>query len=356
MAADSATVCSKEISSTTQINGSTSQLVSSPNDIKCHTPEESVSSNNVYVQGSKDIFGNVNNSSLEHSASIITNTETQQQLVHHQDVVSIDENTLLNLASTDHVISDTANITSVTTSNGAIYLLVSSDSANNVLQSVESQDGVGLIAETLKNTDHNSSNSTVQIMNSEGIPVNINVSDLLSTITGSRTSTKIDSSTSQTAQNILSLSSSIISTTDSNSSHQQMTSAIDNSARNRHYLINEPLTEASSIPNWALHLRDCTLFGDTYTGYVTNETEMDAILNLYKKETQSLFAIRQTPSPAKDESSDTVRLMWKSQYVPYDGIPFVNVGTLFFLFFFTKYFYRIYVCLYVYTLPVMFRY
>lgn len=47
---------------------------------------------------------------------------------------------------------------------------------------------------------------------------------------------------------------------------------------------------------------------------------------MYKKETQSIFAIRQTPSPAKDESLETVRLMWKSQYVPYDGIPFVNVG------------------------------
>ena len=75
-----------------------------------------------------------------------------------------------------------------------------------------------------------------------------------------------------------------------------------------------------------MHLQDCVLYGDTYTGYVTNQNDMDLVLNTYKKDTQSLFAIRQTPSPAKDESADTVRLMWKSQYVPFDGIPFVNVG------------------------------
>ena len=52
---------------------------------------------------------------------------------------------------------------------------------------------------------------------------------------------------------------------------------------------------------------------------------MDQVLNSYKKETNSLFAIRQTPSPVKEENG-TVRLMWKSQHVPYDGIPFINIG------------------------------
>ena len=54
---------------------------------------------------------------------------------------------------------------------------------------------------------------------------------------------------------------------------------------------------------------------------------MDQVLNSYKKETNSLFAIRQTPSPVKEENG-TVRLMWKSQHVPYDGVPFINIGKL----------------------------
>ena len=67
--------------------------------------------------------------------------------------------------------------------------------------------------------------------------------------------------------------------------------------------------------------------GDSYYGFVKNEVEMDQVLNAYKKETNSLFAIRQTPSPVKEDNG-TVRLMWKSQHVPYDGIPFINIGKL----------------------------
>lgn len=74
----------------------------------------------------------------------------------------------------------------------------------------------------------------------------------------------------------------------------------------------------------------CTILGDSYYGFVKNEVEMDQVLNSYKKETNSLFAIRQTPSPVKEENG-TVRLMWKSQHVPYDGIPFINIGNLLFL-------------------------
>ncbi len=68
-----------------------------------------------------------------------------------------------------------------------------------------------------------------------------------------------------------------------------------------------------------------SILGESYFGYVMNEVEMDQVLNCYKKETNSLFAIRQTPSPVKDETG-TVRLMWKSQHVPYDGVPFINIG------------------------------
>ncbi len=57
---------------------------------------------------------------------------------------------------------------------------------------------------------------------------------------------------------------------------------------------------------------------------VTPEAELEAILLLHKQQTHTVFGTRQSPSPAKPAS----RLMWKSQYVPYDGIPFVNAGNL----------------------------
>uniref|UniRef100_A0A4W5LKG7 Calcium responsive transcription factor n=1 Tax=Hucho hucho TaxID=62062 RepID=A0A4W5LKG7_9TELE len=52
-------------------------------------------------------------------------------------------------------------------------------------------------------------------------------------------------------------------------------------------------------------------------------TELETILLLHKQQTNSVFGTRQSPSPAKPAS----RLMWKSQYVPYDGVPFVNAGS-----------------------------
>uniref|UniRef100_A0A9J8A830 Calcium responsive transcription factor n=1 Tax=Cyprinus carpio carpio TaxID=630221 RepID=A0A9J8A830_CYPCA len=75
-------------------------------------------------------------------------------------------------------------------------------------------------------------------------------------------------------------------------------------------------------PNWALRLRRCEKIGDSYRGYCNTEAELEAILLLHKQQTHTVFGTRQSPSPAKPAS----RLMWKSQYVPYDGIPFVNAG------------------------------
>lgn len=53
-----------------------------------------------------------------------------------------------------------------------------------------------------------------------------------------------------------------------------------------------------------------------------NETDLDVVLTLHKQQTNSFWGTRQSPSPAKAST----RLMWKSQYVPFDGIPFVNAG------------------------------
>lgn len=78
---------------------------------------------------------------------------------------------------------------------------------------------------------------------------------------------------------------------------------------------------ASNYP-WATRLHDCELIGDSYRGYVTNEVELDLILTLHKQHTNSCWGTRQSPSSAKP----SIRLMWKSQYVPYDGIPFLNTG------------------------------
>ncbi|CAC5415222.1 CARF [Mytilus coruscus] len=58
-------------------------------------------------------------------------------------------------------------------------------------------------------------------------------------------------------------------------------------------------------------------------GYVESDMDLDLLLTFHKQQTQSLWGTRQSPSPAKPST----RLMWKSQYVPMDGIPFVNTGS-----------------------------
>ncbi|MEE6490181.1 hypothetical protein FKM82_015796 [Ascaphus truei] len=83
----------------------------------------------------------------------------------------------------------------------------------------------------------------------------------------------------------------------------------------------EPL--ATNLPVWARRLRSCERIGDSYRGFCLTETELTSILGLHKQQTQSVWGTRQSPSPAKAAT----RLMWKSQYVPYDGIPFVNAGS-----------------------------
>lgn len=275
----------------------------------------------------------ISSNSLEEKENAHSNSKCENKIVFDNEPEQLTQGTVnilgLNSNARVQIISDT-NAANMTGNNGPIYLLVSNDSPSAVIQTVGStnEDAINVIStDTLKNeTD---SAATVQIMNSEGIPVNINVNDLLSTITGSKAS--ITSGNEHEAQtgSILSLSSSILSTTGADTANNSQIchrQPVPSSRSGKYVIAKSP--QVSAIPNWALHLRDCTMFGDTYTGYVTNEVEMDAVLNLYKKETQSLFAIRQTPSPAKDETTDTVRLMWKSQYVPYDGIPFVNVGML----------------------------
>ncbi|XP_063068994.1 calcium-responsive transcription factor [Engraulis encrasicolus] len=78
-----------------------------------------------------------------------------------------------------------------------------------------------------------------------------------------------------------------------------------------------------NAPSWALRLRSCEKIGDSYRGYCSTEAELEAVLLLHKQQTGAVFGTRQSPSPAKPAT----RLMWKSQYVPYDGIPFVNAGS-----------------------------
>ncbi|KAI1237082.1 hypothetical protein IHE44_0014337, partial [Lamprotornis superbus] len=78
-----------------------------------------------------------------------------------------------------------------------------------------------------------------------------------------------------------------------------------------------------NTPAWARRLRNCERIGDSYRGYCVSEAELESVLTLHKQQTQSVWGTRQSPSPAKPAT----RLMWKSQYVPYDGIPFVNAGS-----------------------------
>ncbi|XDV30736.1 hypothetical protein PO909_033587 [Leuciscus waleckii] len=76
-------------------------------------------------------------------------------------------------------------------------------------------------------------------------------------------------------------------------------------------------------PNWSLRLRGCKS-NFLQCGYCNTEAELEAVLLLHKQQTHAVFGTRQSSSPAKPAT----RLMWKSQYVPYDGIPFVNAGNM----------------------------
>ncbi|XP_031223514.1 calcium-responsive transcription factor isoform X1 [Mastomys coucha] len=93
-------------------------------------------------------------------------------------------------------------------------------------------------------------------------------------------------------------------------------------------IVEEPLLAplqplSCNTPMWACRLRSCEKIGDSYRGYCVSETELESVLTFHKQQTQTVWGTRQSPSPAKPAT----RLMWKSQYVPYDGIPFVNAGS-----------------------------
>ncbi|CAH1251021.1 CARF [Branchiostoma lanceolatum] len=76
-------------------------------------------------------------------------------------------------------------------------------------------------------------------------------------------------------------------------------------------------------PPWAARLRGVEKIGDSFRGWVENDVELDLLLTYHKQQTQSFWGTRQSPTPGKPST----RLMWKSQYVPFDGIPFVNIGS-----------------------------
>ena len=64
--------------------------------------------------------------------------------------------------------------------------------------------------------------------------------------------------------------------------------------------------------------------GNSYRGYVESEAELDILLTFHRQQTGTTWGTRQSPSAAKESK----RLMWKSNYVPYDGMPFLNLGQL----------------------------
>nr|XP_006825725.1 PREDICTED: calcium-responsive transcription factor-like [Saccoglossus kowalevskii] len=76
-------------------------------------------------------------------------------------------------------------------------------------------------------------------------------------------------------------------------------------------------------PAWAARLKDVEAIGDSYRGFVESEVELDLLLTYHKQQTGTFWGTRQSPSQNKPSK----RLMWKSQYVPYDGIPFLNAGS-----------------------------
>lgn len=334
------------------------------------TKKDSGCSNNTGGVSGGNLF-NVNSLSIEPTTGNLVDSSNSNHEKLIQNIVSVD-GSLVNFASNQNfsVIGNTNNESGNDQNNGTIYLLVSSNDSQTILQPIEQQQQqqsssstvptvphshnlsivshvqnnsadtatteVEDISKTLSsnnnvsntNGDGNSAETTavVQVMNTDGIPVHINVNDVLASLQNS----KNVSSLKKDGSALINLSPylSTLDNTSNNGLNNESNHLKATESNGPMFVIDPTQDMITTIPNWALHLRDCTLNGDTYTGYVMTEAEMDAVLNLYKKETQSLFAIRQTPSPAKDESAETVRLMWKSQYVPYDGIPFINVGKI----------------------------
>ena len=87
-----------------------------------------------------------------------------------------------------------------------------------------------------------------------------------------------------------------------------------------------PVLSESIIVVWRIFKYQATVclqhIGNSYRGWVETEAELDYLLSCYKQATGTYWGTRQSPSP----SQKTTRLMWKSQYVPFDGIPFINIG------------------------------
>ncbi|XP_033629584.1 calcium-responsive transcription factor-like [Asterias rubens] len=78
-----------------------------------------------------------------------------------------------------------------------------------------------------------------------------------------------------------------------------------------------------NCPTWATKLKQCEEIGNSYRGYVESEAELDVLLTFHRQQTGTTWGTRQSPSAAKESK----RLMWKSNYVPYDGMPFLNLGS-----------------------------
>ena len=243
----------------------------------------------------------------------------------------------ITLKQSFQVVSTQDNLTTLTDANGDVYVLLRGDGCSINTSNSTSDQSNHLInvdtSEELKTSNLNVNGpSTLEIINSDGVPLSLTVSELLSSINITKSNAVLTTQrnsyvSAYSKSNILNLSSSILSTTESeiNPNGSQKSRPAHLSIKNEIFL--------NQFPKWTELLHDCKLIGDMYTGYVLNENEMDAVVNMYKKETQTLFSVRQTPPPPKMETNDTIRLMWKSHYVPFDGIPFVNIGIYFFLFF-----------------------
>ncbi|XP_047145209.1 calcium-responsive transcription factor isoform X1 [Hydra vulgaris] len=231
----------------------------------------------------------------------------------------------MTLKQSFQVVSTNENLTTLTDLDGAVYVLLRSDGC-----SVNNSNSEHLInidpSEEIKGSLNVNSPSTLDIINSDGVPLSLTVSELLSSINTTKSSNALNHQRNSTyvsaysRSNMLNLSSSILSTAevDVNLNKGDKCRQVHLNVKNEIFV--------NKLPKWAELLQDCKLIGDMYTGYVLNEHEMDNVVNMYKKETQTLFSVRQTPPPPKTETNDTIRLMWKSHYVPFDGIPFVNIG------------------------------
>ncbi|XP_064833088.1 calcium-responsive transcription factor [Oncorhynchus masou masou] len=245
--------------------------------------------------------------------------------------------TTVTSAVTDDSGSSTTVTSAVTDDSGSLTTVTSAvtddSGSSTTVTSAVTDDSGSLTTVTSAVTDDSGSSTTVTsaVTDDSGSSTTVTSavtddSGSLTTVTSAVTDdsgslTTVTSAVTDDSGSLTTVTSAV--TDDSGSSTTVTSAAAKSSAQSSQVCFTSLKPLPANAPNWALRLHNAEKIGDSYRGYCNTDTELETILLLHKQQTNSVFGTRQSPSPAKPAS----RLMWKSQYVPYDGVPFVNAGS-----------------------------